>query len=78
MSVTVGESKPIIYELMLSASELDVILIKLEQGGIEGGVYGETQKKLIDYFKKLQDIRSPSDVRLVRYGIMDSSRLNWE
>lgn len=78
MSVTVGESKPIIYELMLSASELDVILIKLEKGGIESGVYGETQKKLIDYFKKLQDIRSPSDVRLVRYGIMDSSRLNWE
>jgi len=75
--ITAGENKPIIYELRLSALELDVLLIKLQQGTEENGVYGETQKKLTDFFTKLQAIRS-SDGRLVRYGTMDSSRLNWE
>lgn len=75
--ITAGDSKPIIYELRLSALELDVLLIKLQQGKEENGVYGKTQKELTDFFTKLQAIRGGSG-RLVRYGTMDSSRLNWE
>lgn len=74
--ISVGETYPIIYEMRISAEELDLLLIQLQKGDPEKGLYGEIQQRLTENFKKLQAIRNVNGLR--RYGLMDSSRNNWK
>ena len=73
---TVGETHPIIYELRTSAMELDVILIALNAWKTEDTLFKKERDELIEHYTKLQNIRTVNG--LVRYGTMDSSRLNWQ
>jgi len=56
--------------------ELDVILIALSAWKTEDTLFKKERDKLTDHYTKLQNIRTVDG--LVRYGLMDSSRSNWE
>ena len=64
------------YELKISASELDVILLALSNWKTKDSIFNKQREELIDAYGKLQSIRTVKG--LERYGIMDSSRLNWK
>ena len=67
---------PIIYEMKISASELDVILLALSNWKTKDSIFNKQREELIDAYGKLQSIRTVKG--LERYGTMDSSRLNWK
>ena len=72
-----GTSNPIVYEMRITASELDVILLALEHETSEGNdYYNNIKDKLLKEYKCLSEIRNIRALR--KYGYMDESRLNWK
>ncbi len=67
---------PIIYEIRISAMELDVILIALNEWKTVDTLFNKQREELINSYGKLQSIRAVKGLK--KYGTMDESRLNWE
>ena len=66
-----GQEYPVVYEMRITAMELDVII----RGLRELEKPSDYEKKLLSEYEALAEIRSIRALR--RYGFMDSSRLNW-
>jgi len=73
---TTGESMPIIYEVRISAMELDVILLALSKWDTKDTLFNKQREELIDAYSKLQSIRTVKGLQ--KYGIMDEGRMNWK
>jgi len=74
--ITTGEHMPIVYEMRISASELDVILIALDAWETTDTLFKKQRDELRQQYRKLQNIRGVDG--LVKYGVMDKSRMNWK
>jgi len=72
-----GSYSPIIYEMRITASELDIMLLALEHEKARGNdIFTETKERLLKELKLLSEIRQVRSLR--KYGYMDESRLNWK
>jgi len=75
--ISEGTYNPIIYEMRISASELDVLLLALEHEKATGNdIFSETKERLLKELRLLSEIRQIRSLR--KYGYMDELRLNWE
>ena len=70
--ITAGKSHPIVYEMRITASELDITIKGLK--AIKDP--SKYDKKLLEEYEILSKIRSVRACR--KYGYMDESRLNWQ
>lgn len=70
--ISSGKSYPIIYEMRMSASELDMII-----KGLKLIKYpNDEEAKLLSQYEDLSKIRNNRALR--QYGYMDEMRLNWK
>ena len=74
--INVGEFSPLVYEMRISADELDTILYALKQIPEKKRYLTNVHEKLIKNYEKLTAIRNVDGLR--RYGLMDASRNNWK
>jgi len=70
--ISEGDMYPIVYEIRMTASELDIIIKALKRLTDPS----KDEMQLLTDYEKLSQMR---DVRACRkYGYMDEGRMNWQ